>query len=153
PIIFALSNPTEHAMCTPEEAYKWSRGKALYAAGVQFPPVHYNGDIFLPEQANNFYVYPAVGLAIYATHPKFVTDEMFIEAARATADQVTDKQRNMGMLFPPQSNVLDTEVRTAERVARLVFEHSLARVDPPKDINAWLRAMLYKPEYKALVHQ
>ncbi|MFY9870369.1 MAG: malic enzyme-like NAD(P)-binding protein, partial [Candidatus Nitrosopolaris sp.] len=96
---------------------------------------------------------PAVGLAIYATHPKFVTDEMFIEAARATADQVTDKQRNMGMLFPPQSNVLDTEVRTAERVARLVFEHSLARVDPPKDINAWLRAMLYKPEYKALVHQ
>jgi malate dehydrogenase (oxaloacetate-decarboxylating)(NADP+) len=153
PIIFALSNPTEHAMCTPEEAYKWSRGKALYAAGVQFPPVHYNGDIFLPGQANNFYVYPAVGLAIYATHPKFVTDEMFIEAARATADQVTDKQRNMGMLFPPQSNVLDTEVRTAERVARLVFEHSLARVDPPKDINAWLRAMLYKPEYKALVHQ
>ncbi|MFY9799533.1 MAG: malic enzyme-like NAD(P)-binding protein, partial [Candidatus Nitrosopolaris sp.] len=153
PIIFALSNPTEYAMCTPEEAYKWSRGKALYAAGVQFPPVHYNGDIFLPGQANNFYVYPAVGLAIYATHPKFVTDEMFIEAARATADQVTDKQRNMGMLFPPQSNVLDTEVRTAERVARLVFEHSLARVDPPKDINAWLRAMLYKPEYKALVHQ
>jgi malate dehydrogenase (oxaloacetate-decarboxylating)(NADP+) len=150
PIIFALSNPTEHAECTPEEAYKWSRGKALYAAGVQFPPVHYNGDIFLPGQANNFYVYPAVGLAIYATHPKFVTDELFIEAARATADQVTDKQRNMGMLFPPQSNVLDTEVRTAERVARLVFERSLARVDPPKDINAWLRAMLYKPEYKAL---
>ena len=153
PIIFALSNPTEHAECTPEEAYKWSRGKALYAAGVQFPPVHYNGDIFLPGQANNFYVYPAVGLAIYATHPKFVTDEMFIEAARATADQVTDKQRNIGMLFPPQSNVLDTEVRTAERVARLVFERSLARVDPPKDINAWLRVMLYKPEYKALVHQ
>jgi len=153
PIIFALSNPTEHAECTPEEAYKWSRGKALYAAGVQFPPVHYNGDIFLPGQANNFYIYPAVGLAIYATHPKFVTDEMFIEAAKATADQVTDKQRKMGMLFPPQSNVLDTEVRTAERVARLVFERSLAQVDPPKDINAWLRAMLYKPEYKALLNQ
>ena len=153
PIIFALSNPTEHAECTPEEAYNWSRGKAIYAAGVQFPPVHYNGDTFLPGQANNFYVYPAVGLAIYATRPKFVTDEMFIEAAKATADQVTDKQRKMGMLFPPQSNVLDTEVRTAERVAKIVFERSLARADPPKDINAWLRAMLYKPEYKALIHQ
>ena len=152
PIIFALSNPTEHAECTPEEAYKWSRGKAVYAAGVQFAPVHYNGNTFLPGQANNFYVYPAVGLAIYATHPKFVTDEMFIEAARATADQVTDKQRKMGMLFPPQSNVLDTEVRTAERVVELVFERNLARVDPPKDINVWLRAMLYKPEYTALVH-
>lgn len=98
-------------------------------------------------QANNFYVHPAVGLAIYASRPRFVIDEMFIEAARATADQVTDKQLKMGMLFPPQSNVLDTEARTAEGVAELAFERSLGRVDPPKDVNAWLRAMLYKPEY------
>ena len=143
PIIFALSNPTEHAECTPEEAYNWSRGRAVYAAGVQYPTVHYNGDTFLPGQANNFYVYPAVGFAIYATRPKFVTDEMFIEAAKATADQVTEKQRKLGMLFPPQSNILDTEVRTAERVAELVFEGNLARVDPPRNISDWLRGMLY----------
>src|ERR1700757_3892312 len=43
PIVFALSNPTEHAECTPEEAYQWSKGRALYAAGVQFPPVSYGG--------------------------------------------------------------------------------------------------------------
>ena len=81
PIIFALSNPTERAECTAEEAYKWSKGKAIYAAGVQFPPVHYNGNTFLPGQANNFYIYPAIGLAVYTTNAKFVTDEMFIEAA------------------------------------------------------------------------
>jgi malate dehydrogenase (oxaloacetate-decarboxylating)(NADP+) len=151
PIIFALSNPTEHVECTPQEAYRWSGGKAIYAAGVQFPPVHYNGNIFLPGQANNFYVYPAVGLAIYATRAKFVTDEMFIEAARATADQVTDNQLKMGMLFPPQSNILDTEVRTAECVAGLVFECNLEGVDAPRphDINFWLKAMLYKPEYRS----
>jgi malate dehydrogenase (oxaloacetate-decarboxylating)(NADP+) len=77
---------------------------------------------------------------------------MFIEAARATADQVSDEQRKMGLLFPPQSNILETEVRTAERVAGLVFERNLARVDEPNNINAWLRAMLYKPEYTALPH-
>jgi malate dehydrogenase (oxaloacetate-decarboxylating)(NADP+) len=152
PIIFALSNPTEHAECTPEEAYNWSHGKAVYAAGVQFPPVHYNDDTFLPGQANNFYVYPAIGLAIYATRPKFVTDEMFIEAAKATADQVTEKQLKMGMLFPPQSNILDTEVYTAERVAELVFERGLARVEPPNDISDWIRTMLYKPKYTDIVH-
>ncbi len=160
PIVFALSNPTEHAECTPEEAYKWSNGKAIYAAGVQFPPVHYNGDTFLPGQANNFYIYPAIGLAVYATNAKLVTDEMFIEAARATADQVDDKQLKMGLLFPPQSNILETEVQTAKRVTSIVFKRNLARTNQPPPlknddnnniiINTWLHKMLYKPEYVAL---
>ena len=89
PIIFALSNPTDHAECSAEKAYKWSKGKALYAAGVQFPPVHYDGQTLLPAQANNFYVFPAIGMAIYATQAKRVTDEMFIESAHAISDQVT----------------------------------------------------------------
>ena len=42
----------------------------------------------LPAQANNFYVFPAIGMAIYATQARRVTDEMFVEAARAIADQV-----------------------------------------------------------------
>jgi malate dehydrogenase (oxaloacetate-decarboxylating)(NADP+) len=149
PIIFALSNPTEKAECTAEEAYTWSDGKAIYAAGVQFPPVRYNGRTFLPGQANNFYVFPAVGLAIYATNAKRVTDEMFIEAASATADQVTDEQLGMGLLFPPQTNVLETEIRTAQRVAEIIFDRNLARVERPGDIDAWLRSQLYRPEYPA----
>jgi malate dehydrogenase (oxaloacetate-decarboxylating)(NADP+) len=150
PIVFALSNPTDHAECTAEEAYRWSNGKAVYAAGVQFPPVVLDGKTFTPSQANNFYVFPAVSLAVYATRAKRVTDEMFIEAARATADQVTDEQRERGMLFPPQSNVLDTEVRTAERVAKLAFDRNLAQVERPKDIPGWIRGMLYKPEYRSV---
>jgi malate dehydrogenase (oxaloacetate-decarboxylating)(NADP+) len=148
PIVFALSNPTDHAECTAEEAYRWSNGKALYAAGVQFPPVVVDGKTFFSSQANNFYVFPAVSLAVYATRARRVTDEMFIEAARATADQVTDDQRQRGVLFPPQSNVLESEVRTAERVARLAFDRNLAQVERPKDIAGWIRGMLYKPEYR-----
>jgi malate dehydrogenase (oxaloacetate-decarboxylating)(NADP+) len=150
PIVFALSNPTDHAECTPEEAYRWSNGKAIYAAGVQFPPIAFDGKTFYPSQANNFYVFPAVSLAVYATRAKRVTDEMFIEAARATADQVTKEQREQGMLFPPQSNVLETEVRTAERVAKLTFDRKLAQVDRPKDIASWIRGMLYQPDYRGM---
>jgi len=151
PIIFALSNPIEKHECLPEQAYAWSGGKAVYAGGVQFPPVHLAGQTFLPSQANNLYIFPAVGMAIYATNAKRVTDEMFIEAAHAVADQVTSDQLKLGMLFPPQSSILEVEVQTAARVARLVFGAGLARVDRPVNMEAFIRSQLYEPKYQTLV--
>jgi len=147
PVIFALSNPTDRAECTAEQAYTWSNGKAIYAAGIQFPPVHFNGQTFLPGQANNFYVFPAIGLAVFATQAARVTDEMFIEAARAVADQVPSELLKQGLLFPLQSNILESEIQTAARVAKLVFDSGLARVDRPPDMVAFIRRHLYKPEY------
>jgi malate dehydrogenase (oxaloacetate-decarboxylating)(NADP+) len=147
PVILALSNPTEHAECTAEQAYTWSKGKAIYAAGVQFEPVHYNGQTFLPGQANNFYIFPAVGMAIFATQAKRVTDEMFIEAGQAVADQVPSELLNQGLLYPLQSNILETEIQTAARVAKLVFDSGLARVKRPADMVEFIREHVYKPEY------
>jgi malate dehydrogenase (oxaloacetate-decarboxylating)(NADP+) len=150
PVILALSNPTEHAECTAEQAYIWSKGKAIYAAGVQFEPVHYNGQTFLPGQANNFYIFPAVGMAIFATQAKRVTDEMFIEAGQAVADQVPADLLNQGLLYPLQSNILETEIQTAARVAMLVFNSGLARVSRPTDFVSFIREHVYKPEYPAV---
>ncbi|HEV3341355.1 MAG TPA: NAD-dependent malic enzyme [Pirellulales bacterium] len=150
PIIFALSNPIEKHECLPEEAYAWTGGKAVYAGGVQFPPVHLAGQTYLPSQANNLYIFPAVGMAIYATNAQRVTDEMFIEAAQAVADQVTPEQLKLGMLFPPQSNILEVEIKTAARVAKLVFESNLARVARPADYEGFIRGYVYTPEYRTL---
>jgi malate dehydrogenase (oxaloacetate-decarboxylating)(NADP+) len=147
PVVLALSNPTDHAECTPEQAYTWSNGNAIYAAGVQFPPVHFKGQTFLPGQANNFYVFPAIGMAVFATQASRVTDEMFIEAAKAVADQVPSDLLKQGLLFPLQSNILESEIQTAARVAKLVFDSKLARVDRPGDMVAWIRQHVYKPEY------
>lgn len=149
PVVLALSNPTEHAECTPEQAYTWSKGKAIYAAGVQFPPVHYENQTFLPGQANNFYIFPAVGMAVFATEASRVTDEMFIEAARAVADQVASDLLKQGLLYPLQSNILEIEIQTAARVANLVFDSGLARVSRPNDTVAFIRQHVYKPEYTA----
>jgi malate dehydrogenase (oxaloacetate-decarboxylating)(NADP+) len=147
PVIMALSNPTDHAECTPEQAYTWSNGKAIYAAGVQFPPVHFKGQTFLPGQANNFYVFPAIGMAVFATQASRVTDEMFIESARAVADQVPADLLKQGLLYPLQANILETEIQTAARVAKLVFDSGLARVKRPADMVAFIRQHVYKPEY------
>jgi malate dehydrogenase (oxaloacetate-decarboxylating)(NADP+) len=151
PVILALSNPTERAECTPEQAYTWSKGKAIYAAGIQFAPVHYNGQTFLPGQANNFYIFPAVGMAIFATQASRVTDKMFIEAAKAVADQVPDNLLKQGLLYPLQANILETEIQTAARVAKLVFDSNLARVKRPADMVTFIRHQVYKPEYHAAV--
>ena len=147
PVIFALSNPTEKAECTAEQAYTWSKGKALYAAGVQFPDATVDGKTFHPGQANNFYIFPAIGLATYAARPKRITDQCFIVAAEASADQVSDDLRAKGMLFPSQANILATEIVTATRVAEYMFDKGLATVERPAEIEPWIEAMLYKPEY------
>ena len=44
----------------------------MYASGVPFPPLHLDGKTYLPSQANNLYVYPAVACAIYTTEAKRV---------------------------------------------------------------------------------
>lgn len=147
PVILALSNPTEHAECTAEQAYRWSNGKAIYAAGVQFDPVDIGGKTYRPSQANNCYIFPAVGMAIVATQAKRVTDGMFIEAARGVADQIKPEHHEEGLLYPPQSEILETEIRTAARVAKLIFDSGLARVERPKDLEAFIRSHVYAPQY------
>ncbi len=150
PVILALSNPTEHAECTAEQAYRWSKGQAIFAAGVQFDPVEYGGKTYRPSQANNCYVFPAVGMAIVATGARRVTDEMFIEAARGVAGQIKPEHHEQGLLYPPQSDILETEIRTAVRVARLVFDSDLARVERPDDLEALIRGHVYEPRYPDL---
>jgi malate dehydrogenase (oxaloacetate-decarboxylating)(NADP+) len=147
PIIFALSNPTDKAECTAEQAYTWSKGKALYAAGVQFPDVKVDGQTFHPGQANNFYIFPAVGLAVYATRAKRITDEVFIVVAQGSADQVTEEQRSHGMLFPSQADILEVEVAIATRTAEYIFDNGLATVERPTDIRSWIEGQLYNPQY------
>src|SRR3984957_12170699 len=134
PIIFALSTPTEHAECTPRQAYQWSNGKAIYAAGVQFHPVEYNGKTYYPGQANNFYIFPAIGMAVLATQAKKVNDAMFIEAAHAIADEVSPDQLSSGSLYPLQANILAAELRAAARIAKIIFDQKLARIARPENI-------------------
>jgi len=151
PVIFALSNPTDRAECTAEEAYRWSEGRALYAAGVQFPPVRAGDKTFMPSQANNMYIFPAVGLAIYATRARRVTDEMFVTAARALAEQVTQAELDAGLLYPPQSEILNTEIKTALRIAEVIFARGLAGVERPVDLQNFVESQLYKADYPSLM--
>jgi malate dehydrogenase (oxaloacetate-decarboxylating)(NADP+) len=147
PIIFPYSNPTSRSECTAEEAYRWSGGQAVFASGSPFPPVEIDGRRFVPGQGNNVYIFPAMGMAVFATEAKRVTEEMFIVAAQAVAEQVTEENLAIGLIYPPQSHILNASLHVAERIAAYIFDQGLARVPRPDDVGALVRARAYRPVY------
>jgi malate dehydrogenase (oxaloacetate-decarboxylating)(NADP+) len=147
PIIFPYSNPTSRSECTAEEAYRWSGGKAVFASGSPFPPVEIAGHKFVPGQGNNVYIFPAMGMAVFATEATRVTEEMFIVAAKAVAEQVTEEDLSVGLIYPPQSQILDASLHVAERVAAYIFDQGLARVPRPDDMSSLIRTRAYRPVY------
>jgi malate dehydrogenase (oxaloacetate-decarboxylating)(NADP+) len=147
PIIFPYSNPTSRSECTAEEAYRWSDGRAVFASGSPFPPVEIGGRHFVPGQGNNVYIFPAMGMAVFATEAKRVTEEMFIVAAQAVAEQVSEENLSTGLIYPPQSRILEASLHVAERVAAYILDHGLARVSRPDDVGALVRARTYRPVY------
>ena len=95
-----MRRPVELKYCTGEEAYKWSAGRAVFASGSPFPPVQIDGKTLVPGQGNNVYIFPAMGMAVLATEAKRVTEEMFI-IARAVAEQITEANLAVGLIYPP----------------------------------------------------
>ncbi len=151
PIIFPYSNPTSRSECTAEEAYTWSEWRAVFASGSPFPPVDYHGRKFVPGQGNNVYIFPAMGMAVLATEAKRVTEEMFIIAAKAVAEQVTQAHLDVGLIYPPTTDILNASLHTAEKIAEYIFDKGLARIPRPDDIGAHIRAMTYKPGYATAI--
>jgi malate dehydrogenase (oxaloacetate-decarboxylating)(NADP+) len=147
PMIFPYSNPTSRSECTAEEAYRWSDGRAVFASGSPFPPVEINGRRFVPGQGNNVYIFPAMGMALFATEAARVTEDMFIVAARAVAEQVTEDDLALGLIYPPQSHILAASLHVAGRIATSIFDQGLARVARPPDVGALVRSRAYRPVY------
>lgn len=58
PIVLALSNPSEVAECTAQQAHDWSGGRAVYASGTAFPPFDTKSGRKVPAQANNSLIFP-----------------------------------------------------------------------------------------------
>jgi malate dehydrogenase (oxaloacetate-decarboxylating)(NADP+) len=88
-----------------------------------------------------------MGMAVFATEAKRVTEEMFIVAAQAVAEQASEENLATGLIYPPQSRILEASLHVAERIATYIFDQGLARVPRPDDVGALVRARAYRPTY------
>jgi len=147
PIVFALSNPTSKTECTAEQAYAWTDGRAIFAAGGQFAPVTLAGRIFSPSQGNNSYVFPGVGLGLMMSGSKRATDEMFFAAAQALAAQASEADLQQGRIFPVASRMREVAAAVAAAVAETAWNQGHATNPRPADPRAEAARVMYEPRY------
>lgn len=85
----------------------WTKGSVLFASGSPFPALCYDGSCepLQPAQANNAYIFPAVGHAAVLTKCSRIPKEMFLVATEALACMTSVDELAHGYLFPPFNQV------------------------------------------------
>ncbi len=150
PIVFPLSNPTSRIEALPADIIAWTEGRALVATGSPFDPVSYQGRSYPIAQCNNSYIFPAMGLGIIGGGARRVSDDMFMAAAGALAQNAPALSDPEGALLPPLSEVRTVAMDIAVAVARQAQKEGLADASSEADLRARLEAKRWQPVYPRL---
>jgi malate dehydrogenase (oxaloacetate-decarboxylating)(NADP+) len=143
PIIFPMSNPTHKAECSFADAYKWTKGKVIFASGSPFPTITDGDKVVKPAQGNNAYIFPGVALGVIATKCINIPDSFFITAAKALADMVSPEMIEAGTLFPPLQDIQKCSKIIACAVGESAYKMGLATAMQPKNMMDLIESCMF----------
>lgn len=122
PILFPLSNPLTKAECTFEQAIQWTDGTVIFASGSPFAPFAVKaGDhavTYWPNQGNNVYVFPGLGLGAILAKASKITDEMVYISAASLSESLNAEEIQKGLIYPHIERVRDASVIVAREVMK-----------------------------------
>jgi malate dehydrogenase (oxaloacetate-decarboxylating) len=151
PIIFPLSNPTSKCEAAPSDLIAWTDGKALIATGTAYPDVAYKGKTYKIAQCNNYYIFPAMGLAVVASKAKRVTAGMFIAASEELAS-LSPALKDVGaLLFPPPEEVREIAKKLALRIAKQAVKEKVAPTSSDEALQKAINDTFWIPKYASIL--
>ncbi|GLT92871.1 hypothetical protein SLE2022_106830 [Rubroshorea leprosula] len=167
PAIFAMSNPTKNAECTPEEAFSIIGENIIFASGSPFKDVDLgNGDVGHSNQGNNMYLFPGIGLGTLLSGSRIISDGMLQAAAECLASYMTEEEVLKGIVYPPISKIRDITKVVAAAIVKEAIEEDLAEgyreVDArelkklsqsQEELLNYVQNNMWVPEYPTVVYK
>ena len=147
PIIMPLSNPTSASEADPADILAWTGGRALIATGSPFAPIEYAGVRHVFGQGNNVFIFPGVGLGAVVAETRTIPNTLFLAAAHALAEQVTEARFASGALYPPVSDLRLVARAVAIAVVAEAARRDLVDLPPEMDIAAEVDHAMWWPDY------
>jgi len=151
PMIFPLSNPSDNAECTFEDAMKYTEGRCLFASGSPFPSLEMNGRTHHAGQGNNMYVFPGIGLGAILSKAVNISQNMIYASAEALSTSLTQEEKDADLLYPDLMRIREVSVIVTRGVIRAAQADKLDRertiIDMTDDqLDDYIRARMYDPK-------
>ncbi|KAI0499338.1 hypothetical protein KFK09_020241 [Dendrobium nobile] len=165
PAIFAMSNPTANAECTPADAFKYAGENIIFASGSPFENVNLgNGKVGYVNQANNMYLFPGIGLGALLSGARLISDGMLQAAAECLASYMTEDEIQRGILFPSISSIRHITTHVGAAVVRAAIAEELAegcgdvglkelKNMSKEETEEYVACNMWYPIYSPLVHE
>lgn len=145
PIVFPLSNPATKAECTFEQAMQATDNRVIFASGTAFPAFTLpdNNKTIYPDQGNNMYIFPGLGMGAALARPATITDRMIYVAAKALADSLTPQEQQEGYLYPALNRIRQVSAQVA---AAVMIEADSSKYKSKDAVSHYVQSQMWNPD-------